>query len=744
MNKVEWVKRHGVGIALSLLLVLPLLLHTLGVIHLSVIQRLENYTYDIRLQWTMPNTIDKRIVILDIDEKSLQEHGHWPWPRNQLAHVLDLLFDRYQIDVLGFDILFAERDESSGLKRLQELGRAELRGDANFKTALDKLKPKLDYDQVFADSLKNRRVVMGYYFRHDAQQRGGVGSLPVPALGKGSFDPQDVNAVVASGFAANLPELQRSAAAGGYFNASPLVGADGVFRRISLLQMYDDALYESLGLAVARLALREPPPALGYAGGESNALSLEYLQLGQRRIPVDMDVAALIPYRGKQGSFAYISASDVLKGTAPPDILKGAIVLVGTTAPGLMDLRTTPMQEAYAGVEAHANMVSGILDNKVKGRPAFTLGFELLSLLLVGVLLAFALPLLTPLWATTLSLVTMMAMTAFNLFMWQSANLALPLASSLVIAVMLFIFNMSYGFFIESRGKRSLAKLFGQYVPPELVDEMAKDPGAYTLAGESRELTVLFTDVRGFTTISEGLDPKQLTRLMNEFLTPMTHVIHRHRGTIDKYMGDAIMAFWGAPLHDEQHAKNALLAALDMIDSLAALQDKFKAQGWPPINIGVGLNTGEMTVGNMGSEFRLAYTVMGDAVNLGSRLEGLTKEYGVQIIVSEFTRAGVPEFVFRELDCVRVKGKDKPVKIYQPIGLTDQVSAQVLQELALYDEALKLYRSQQWHLAQEKFAALQARDPGRYLYELYAKRIAYCQANPPGDQWDGAFTFTAK
>jgi adenylate cyclase len=273
---------------------------------------------------------------------------------------------------------------------------------------------------------------------------------------------------------------------------------------------------------------------------------------------------------------------------------------------------------------------------------------------------------------------------------------------------------------------------------------MAKDPGAYSLEGESRELTVLFSDVRGFTTISEGLDPTQLTQLMNEYLTPMTHVIHQHRGTIDKYMGDAIMAFWGAPLHDPQHARHALLAGMEMLAKLEALQDHFKAKGWPPIKAGVGLNTGEMTVGNMGSEFRLAYTVMGDAVNLGSRLEGLTKEYGVQIMVSEFTRAAVPDFVYRELDRVRVKGKDRPVAIFEPICAQGDEPAGLLEELALYDVALCSYREQAWQQAAEQFAQLQTLHPQRYLYQVYAKRITYLRESPPGPDWDGSFTFTSK
>ncbi|MEI8028264.1 MAG: adenylate/guanylate cyclase domain-containing protein [Comamonadaceae bacterium] len=744
MNKRGFLRRHAIRIVLSLLVVLPFLMNALGVVDLAFIQSINNYSYDVRLQWTMPNTIDKRIVILDIDEKSLQEQGHWPWPRNKLAHLVDLLFDQYRIDVLGFDMLFAESDESSGLRSLQQLARTEFAGNTNFKLALDKLRPHLDFDQIFADSLKNRRVVLGYYFHHEGRQSGSVGTLPAPSLRRGSFDPHNVEATVASGFSANLPELQISAATSGFYNATPLVDADGVFRRTPLLQMYDGDLYEALAVSVARLALRVPAVELGYEGGEQDPRSLEFLDLGKRRIAVDRDVAALIPYRGKEHSFAYVSASDLLNGKTPLPTLQGAIVLVGTTAPGLMDLRSTPVQEVYPGVEMHANLIAGIIDGNIKEGLAHPVGFEVELLLVIGVLLALALPALSPLRATVLSGALITALTAAYVLTWKSANLVLPLTSSLFMVVVLFVFNMAYGYFVESRGKRMLTSLFGQYVPPELVDEMAKDPGAYTLAGESREMTVLFADVRGFTTISEGLAPAQLTQLMNEFLTPMTQVIHQHRGTIDKYMGDAIMAFWGAPVPDGQHARHALLAAMDMMTGLEALQDQFKARGWPPIKIGVGLNSGEMTVGNMGSEFRLAYTVMGDAVNLGSRLEGLTKEYGVPIIVSEYTRDAVPDFLFRELDRVRVKGKDRPIGIYQPICLVTQCSATDMEELDVYGTALRLYREQNWLAAEEKFVDLQRRFPGHILYRLYARRIEFFREHSPAADWDGTFVFTTK
>lgn len=743
MKLLDSIKRHHVRIALSFGVLLIFLLHVIGTLHIGFIDRMENLAYDVRLNIMMPKTVDPRIVIVDIDERSLLEQGRWPWSRNRLAEMVNRLFDQYKIRVLGFDVVFAEKDESSGLKTLEKIGH-ELKTNAEFGKALDKIRPTLDYDQMFADSLKGRPVALGYYFRPDGNKNAAVGALPPPAIVAGTFNISSVDFIHAGAFGANLPVLQKSAAAAGHFNPEP--DSDGISRKIAMLTEYDGSLYESLSLAVARLALNVPKVEAGFVSGSAGDAyaGLEWLQLGNRRIPVDEHIAALIPFRGRQSSFTYVSATDIFTGKVDPKVLEGAIVLVGTTAPGLMDLRAAPVQSVYPGVEMHANMIAGILDQNIKEQPAYLLGAEVVMLFLAGVVLALGMAVLSPLWSSLLAGAVLALSIAFNLLLWQEANLVMPIASMLLMVTALYLLNMSYGFFVESRGKRQLAGLFGQYVPPELVDEMAKDPDTFTLEGESRELTVLFSDVRGFTTISEGLDPKQLTLLMNEYLTPMTHVIHHRRGTIDKYMGDAIMAFWGAPVADPEHARHALLAALDMMEALKKLQADFVAKGWPPINIGIGLNSGTMTVGNMGSEFRMAYTVMGDAVNLGSRLEGLTKEYGVNIIVSEFTKHELPDFVFRELDCVRVKGKDEPVAIYEPIGQVGQISVDIEKELAIYGEALKLYRALQWDLAEMQFINLQKLYPGRYLYEVYIERIAYFRANPPDGDWDGAFTFKTK
>ena len=744
MKILELLSRHGVRFALSIAIIILMLLNASGALPLAAFNRLENFTYDVRLNMLMPNKVDERIVIIDIDEKSLKEQGRWPWGRNKLADLVNKLFDDYHVHVLGFDVVFAEKDESSGLKGLEEIKTKYLAGDQAFSQAIELLRPKLDYDQVFADSIKGRNVVLGYFFLRD-DQSSVSGMLPEPSFVEGSFKGKNINFIGATGFGANLDVLQKNAKAAGHFNPDP--DEDGITRKVPMVIKYDGQMYEALSVAVARAAIGASKVEAGYAEGlgvNNKYSGLEWLKLGNQRIPVDERVSTLIPYRGPQGSFPYVSATDVLTGKVDANLLNNKIVLLGTTAAGLMDLRATPVQNIFAGVEIHANMIAGILDNNIKEHPAYTLGAEFLLLLLVGLLLAVMLPVLSPLWATVLTLATTLSVILFNLSVWQYANLVLPLASLLVMISLIYVVNMSYGFFVESRGKRQLAGLFGQYVPPELVDEMSKNPEAFSLEGESREMTVLFSDVRGFTTISEGLDPKQLTKLMNEFLTPMTHIIHHSRGTIDKYMGDAIMAFWGAPLADKGHAKHALKAALDMIDALAKLQQDFATKGWPSINIGVGLNSGLMTVGNMGSEFRMAYTVMGDAVNLGSRLESLTKNYGVHIIVSEFTKELVPDFVYRELDVVRVKGKDKPVTIFEPVCEESELDKHTKDTLKLYREALKLYRSQNWDLAEVQLINLQKLEPQRYLYEMYIKRIAYFRQSPPGGDWDGVFNYETK
>ncbi len=740
------MKKKAILIGLGLLIVLFFVGSAARFYRLDFVEQLSSIIHDYRLRLTMPRTLDDRIVIIDIDEKSLKEEGRWPWGRDRLAMLMDKLFDKYGVAVVGFDVVFAERDESSGLKVLQKLGQNQLKGDMSFQSTLSQIRPQLEYDNLFASKIKNRNVVLGYYLTNQKDQRAS-GMLPEPTFPSGSFKGHSVEFTTWNGYGANLPELQQAAASAGHFN--PLVDFDGRVRRVPMLVEYDGAYYESLSLAMVRTLLGQTKLLPGFAEAKTGGYAgLEWLELdaagGRLKIPVDSDVATFVPYRGGQGSFRYISITDVLHERVDPAQLKDKIILVGTTAPGLLDMRATPVAEVYPGVEVHANMISGILDQNLKERPAYMLGAEVVWLLLIGIALSFLLPLFTPAKAILASVFTLITTTGLSLVAWQYGNVLMPVANSLLMIALLFALDMSYGYFVESRTKRQITGLFGQYVPSELVEEMAKHPESVSMVGESREMTILFSDVRGFTTISEGLDPKELSLLMNEFLTPLSRVIYKHRGTIDKYMGDCIMAFWGAPLPDRDHARNAILAGIEMQATLQALQPHFKERGWPGIHVGVGINTGRVSVGNMGSEVRVAYTVMGDDVNLASRLEGITKQYGVGIIVGENTQNLVTDFLYRELDHVRVKGKDRPVAIYEPIALVSEASKALQDEVKLFHEVRRLYRKQDWDQAELQLMNLQRMSPGTALYGKYAERVAFFRKNPPNADWDGVFDFQTK
>jgi adenylate cyclase len=740
------VKKNAILIGLGLLIVLVFVGSAARLYRLDMVDKLSSDFYDYRLQLMMPGTVDDRIVILDIDEKSLKEEGRWPWGRDRLGLLMDKLFDKYGVAVVGFDVVFAEKDESSGLPTLQKIGQEQLKNNAGFHSVLAQIKPQLDYDRIFANKIRNRNVVLGYYLT-DTRENNISGLLPPPTFPAGSFAGRSLTFTRWSGYGANLPELQDVAASAGHFN--PLVDSDGEVRRVPMLAEYNGAYYQSLSLAVVRTLLGQPRVLPGFSSGnEGGYAGLEWLELdvagGALKIPVDQDVATLIPYRGKQGSFHYISVTDVLHDRVRLEELKDKIVLVGTTAPGLLDMRATPVGEVYPGVEVHANVISGILDQNLKKRPTYMLGAEVVWLLLIGLALSVFLPVLSPAKAILISLFMFLITQGISLVFWHYGDLLLPLANSLLMIVLLFALDMSYGYFVESRTKRQITGLFGQYVPSELVEEMSQHPESVSMAGESREMTILFSDVRGFTTISEGLDPKELTLLMNEFLTPLSRVVYKHRGTIDKYMGDCIMAFWGAPLPDQNHARNAILSGLEMLATLAALQPHFKERGWPEIHVGVGINTGRVSVGNMGSEVRVAYTVMGDEVNLASRLEGITKQYGVGIIVGENTRNTVTDFVYRELDLVRVKGKDKPVAIFEPIGLIGEVDKAKQEEVELFHEARRAYRNQDWDQAELQLMNLQRIAPKMALYSIYTERIAHFRKMPPPADWDGVYVFQTK
>ncbi|HEY4318433.1 MAG TPA: adenylate/guanylate cyclase domain-containing protein [Herbaspirillum sp.] len=747
--------KHGARWLLALVLTILAAVQAVGIVPGAIVERIDLFLYDMRMR--LPEVkLDPRIVILDIDEKSLNEIGRWPWNRDVMATMIDQLNKRYHVRAISFDVLFAEPDTSSGYPTMARLAEHELKDDPNFGAKLRALKASLDFDARMAASIQNRPVVMGYNLSNEP---GAIskGQMPPPAFTAADLGGRPLDATEWSAYGANLAQLQESARTAGFFN--PILDADGVIRSVPLLARYGDGYYESLALASARVALgatKVKPVFLQQDALMSQEQLRDYGALDSLRmntlprptsIPVERHLTALITYRGHGGAaggaFRYVSAVDVVKGTLPVELLKDTIVLVGTTVPGLYDLRSTPVSPNYPGVEIHANIIASILDHDFKQRPEFALGFNIVQLLLIGLLLGAILPLLAPLYAMLLTVAAAAAVAGFNFWLYNSANLVLPLAAALLLIVFLFIFNLAWGYLFEHRKSRAMVNLFGEYVAPELVAEMAANPASYSMEGESRELTVMFSDVRGFTTISESLEPNELREYINAYLTAMSEDIRGNRGTLDKYIGDAVMAFWGAPLMLPDHASLAVATALKMQRSVVALNADFVKRNWPPLHIGVGLNTGMMRVGDMGSKIRRAYTVMGDAVNLSSRLESITKVYGVGVLVGHATRVAAPEYAYRELDRVRVKGKSEPVPIYQPIDLESAMTDAQRASLAHWEQALQWVREQRWDDAEQAILALQE-ERADGLYALYLSRIAVFRREPPPTDWDGVTTFETK
>jgi adenylate cyclase len=743
----RWIPKLGLTdlarIAVGLAVVAFFLAHEAEWKEFRFLTQLELWAYDTRVRMFMPKTRDTRIVILDIDEKSLNAEGRWPWSRNKMADLVRNLFEKYQVSVLGFDIVFAEPDTSSGLPVFEEMAKAELKDNAEYQAFLARNRARLDYDQLFADEVHKWPVVLGFAFGGKSDK---AGVLPQPVFLQKALGDMLFRHHASTGFSGNIRKLQDAAAAAGHFY--PALDIDGVTRRVPVFMRYEEGFYETLSLAITRTFLGNMPVTIKM--GEPTSLGrgeklgwIRAIAIGERTIPLDRTMAAIVPFR-ESGAFRYISATDALRGVIPVEDLKDKIVIMGTSAQGLVDIRATPVREDHPGVEVHANLVAGMLDQTVKEQSPEAKTASALSILLIGVPLALALPRLSALWSTLAVALLGIAVVGTNLWAWQSKNTIVPLASTVIMLVTLYFLNVAYGFFSEARSRRLITGLFGTYVPKELVDEMAKNPGEYSMKGESREMTVLFSDVRDFTSISEGLTPEGLKDLMNTYLTAMTEKVQERRGTIDKYIGDAIMAFWGAPLPDADHATHALETAIAMQKGLRDLDAPFAKRGWPMLHIGVGLNCGTMNVGDMGSKFRRSYTVMGDSVNLASRLEGLTKEYGVGILVTANIVKAAPTFVYREIDKVRVKGKLEGVAIFEPAGRQGEVGPETVAEIDRFHKALEAYRGQRWDEAEKLLKNLAYAAPQAKLYKLYLERVAHFRSSPPPADWDGVFVFTTK
>jgi adenylate cyclase len=693
-----------------------------------VLRGLDNRLVDWMFHCRTATPPGNEVVIVDIDEKSLLRHGQWPWPRTRLAELVRQI-GRHHPKVIGLDIFFPEADRTSP-KNYLPLYREYLKSDAEL--------PEWDNDRHFGSVLGQYPVILGYLFvmRKDGIAPGTERPFPMCNVERLSHD-QPYEFIQTYRPILNRPEIARDVRSEGFFNT--FLDDAAMVRTIPLFLEYGGVPYPSLALEM----LREGWGESGYQI-RSSAAGIVGVRLGRSFIPTDYNARMTLNWRGKARSFRYLSASEVLSGKVPEAELRDKFVLVGCSAGALHDLRATPLATTIPGVEIHATMIDNVLrgdflhfDRKLEA--AMVLSLIIVGGLLLTAVLAYGSPLAGSL-AALLSL-CFVTFGGYGLFSYQGliVGLTFPVISLLVLLVVVSLVN----YFQEGREKQFVRKAFSHYVSDDVVGELMRNPEKLRLEGEVKELTVMFSDIRGFTSISEKLPPQELSGFLNEYLTAMTEVILAHGGTVDKFIGDAIMAFWGAPVGNARHAADAAECALKMLSRLAELQASWQARDMPIVEIGIGLNTGVMTVGNLGSRDRFDYTVIGDSVNLASRLEGLNKVYGTKILVSEHSKTAVGEGIFwRFVDRVRVKGKTEPISVYEPLAM-EPVSDELRREVRCFDDMVAACRQRRFGLAIEQLAELVDKHPDP-LYRFYQKRVEVYRIAPPPASWDGVFIHRRK
>lgn len=690
---------------------------------------------------------DDRIVILGFDDALRQAAPDAFSKRAGWARVLDAAAG-YEPAVVAIDAFFAAPEEvlpPSVVEQVQgafeALAAAQTDLEKQARAALEAVLAETRGDVTLRDASKRLGVVhFALLFFLDGEPA--PADAPEPEGLRGARldeavaveGPADERPPVAAyGVYASLPLLAEVAAGAGHVNIAR--DADGAVRRTFAVIERSGRFYAPLGLAAARSARGDD---LSWVAGEP------FVALGERRLPVDLDGTVHLGWLGPAGTFPIVSAAAVLDGTAPKEALKDKIVFVGFTD-AARDRVTTPFDESMPGVEVHATLAHNALHGGLM-RPAGA-GVGLLAVVLLGLFIA--LMQFRPLrqrrpWLGAVGAVVLVPAYFGVAQVLFGQGLVIEMASPLLTCVAVALVGVSTALVSEGREKAKLRAAFSQYVAPALVSRIIAEPDRLGLGGERREVTVLFSDIRGFSSFSEGMQPEDLSKFLNEYLNPMTRLVLDERGMLDKYIGDAVMAVYGAPLDQPDHAAAACRTALAMVDALAPLNRAWAERGLPAIRIGVGLNTGVVSAGNMGSDLRFDYTVMGDAVNLGARLEPLTKEMGVDILVGEATRAAAGDgFVFREVDRVRVKGRDGTVRVYQLVGLAG-AGALSPDDLALYAEALARYRAQDWEGAAATFEAFRARHPDDGPARVMAARIEALRKAPPGADWDGAYDQRSK
>jgi adenylate cyclase len=679
------------------------------------------------------------VTIVDIDEKSLTKLGQWPWPRTNIADMITNLTQLGAV-IIAFDIVFAEPDRlnpeaaAGTMRYLDEATRTKLRGLPS-------------NDQILADAMRRSRVVLGETGLAEVTSKFDD-TLPVTGFAMLGEDPQPF-LLHFPGLLRNIRILEETAAGRGLFTIK--VERDGIVRRVPMMMRAQDATMPSLSFEILRVATGTPTIIM-----KSDKAGLKSIGVRGLEIPTDRNGQLWVHFARRDPSI-YVSAADVIDGSVPREKIAGKLVLIGTSAVGLNDIKTTPVSPAIPGVEIHAQVLEAALTKQLLSQPPYGPLVEFGAALLLGLLVTAFAPNFGPVTLVAVGALFATVLLGTSWYFYSKHLLLIDFTYPLLSTTAIYLTLIFFAFVREQSQRRQIRSAFGQYLSPALVEQLAQSPEKLKLGGEEREMTIMFSDVRGFTTISESYkhDPQGLTTLMNRFLTPLTNAILARKGTIDKYMGDAIMAFWNAPLDDNQHQLNACEAALDMLERIDVLnkEREIEAQNgghaYIPINVGVGLNTGTCVVGNMGSNLRFDYSVLGDSVNLASRLEGQSKEYGFPIIVGSKTALAVKDkFAILELDFIMVKGKKEPEVIYAIAGREDTAHSGRFQRLRnLTIEMLACYRSRDWE------GALAAIERGRttddahtleLLYGLYEARLRSYQQNPPPPDWNGAFALLTK
>lgn len=692
-----------------------------------------------------------KVFVVDIDDYSIGKEGRWPWPRDKLATILFNLQNAGVVAV-GLDIIMTNpeinyaiglKDKLSTISELVSINpnaaKKEFSSTA-LERLLEKLAPEVDNDQLLAQTMKNYDVTLGFLFHNLLSTQNGLLPQPLINAEQQLISPKEFDVRYFHGYNASLALFMTSAGHGGFVTNVP--DSDDIIRRGQLLGSIDDKVYASLALMSAmRFLLAEHIDLKKHKTLVGD--TLYGLDVAGTFVPTTPQAEILIPFWGLQFTLPYISATDILHQNFAADNLAGAVAIIGSSALMLGDIHPSPVSRAFPGVEMVANMVAGIIGQQLI-TPYDWLSFSGVAILIsYGLVIAVLFAYLGTLLLTIITFLLCLALLGLCVYFYSAYSMYVPIGSLFILTALIGMLNYSYGFILEKRQRYKIKQLFGQYVPPGYVNELISAK-AMSMEGETRELSVLFSDIRSFTSTSEGLDATNVKRLLNTFFTPITEIIFDHQGTIDKYVGDMVVAFWGAPIPIEGHARQAVLAALKIFKDLPAINELMMQNELPAVNIGIGIGTGLMNVGDMGSKFRRAYTVLGDNVNLASRLEGLTKYYGVNILVNDLTREQHDEFLWRAVDRVAVKGRKTGLTIYEPLGLLSETPQTRMEEINLYHQALELYHAQNWSAAAVLFQQLQQQYPDTYLYQLYSARIQRYQQEPPPEHWDGIFVHTEK